>query len=263
MNVSTPGNGGRVAGGRIAHDQPEWIATFGLINNKSILSQLKVGMHQNALLGYDKYDQVSLPSLTTRTAMKIGHPEFFVPSFSSDLVPVTTYYEWDVVLDDDKEGAEYSLNWQIEDFRQISDQSLVLFDVPLQKRINMSEINRYTFKAIKGRQFKVYYGNQSDINRNLKPHTITLGNVYPNPVTDQLFIPITIPELNDVMILNVSLYSIHGKRITTIINDAYPSGFHQAHWDLRDDNGIKVQSGFYIIRMKIGATIRSKKIILE
>ena len=262
MNVSSPGNGGRLAGGRIAHDPPEWLATFGLNDDKGELSQLKVGMHQNALTGYDKYDQVSLPTLITRVAMKIMHPEFFVPSFSSDLAPLVPYYEWEVALDNFEEDLEYTLDWQIEGYEQMN-QSLVLYDLLLQKRINMNEVSSYTFKAKKDQRFKVFFGDQSEINRNLKPHTISLGNAYPNPVNDRLFIPITIPELNNGMNVDVSLYSIQGKRICTILNDAYPSGFHQLQWDRLDNNNTKVQSGVYFIRMKIGATIQTKKIILE
>jgi len=78
-----------------------------------------------------------------------------------------------------------------------------------------------------------------------------------------LIIPITIPELNNGMNLNLSLYTIQGNKITTITDKTYPSGFQQVLWDRHDNNGTKVQSGFYIVRMKLGAKIQSRKIMLE
>lgn len=265
-NKSLTGNGGRVEGGRqegTEKDLPNWAANFNLKNNAGVETIMQLGMHENAALSYDKYDLVALPSLTTSAAMKIAHPEFFVPTFSSDFVPVAEYFEWEIELSNYEPGVNYNLNWDIVE-HQTSDKIRMLYDVTNQKRMNMAEVNNYSFTASKNHAFMVYFGNEEQIANNLMPHTITLGDAFPNPVKNQVTIPVNIPKSDDGVMVQVIVYNLQGKLVKTITNKQFKAGFSQLNWNRIDDYGASVPSGIYIISMKTDKNYsNTKKIILE
>jgi len=260
-NTSLPTNGGRIVE-KEETDLPAWVTTIELKEKGNIINKSKIGMHENADFSYDKYDLVRLPSLVKTASLKIDHPEFFAPSFSSDFVPITNYFEWELQLEDFKEGSSYTLDWELLENSE-SSQARILYDLSNQKRIDMSEVNSYTFSATKGQKFTVFYGDIDEINNSLLPYSVTLGDIYPNPVIDNLVIPFNIPELNDGNNVELSLFNLQGRKIITLLNNKRNSGFHQITWDRMNVQGAKTPSGLYIITLKVGSTIQSKKIIFN
>ena len=85
-------------------------------------------------------------------------------------------------------------------------------------------------------------------------------SIYPNPVNNALTIIYNIE--NDAMI-NISVFDSYGRYITTIINSSQSSGVYNMQWNLRDNNGIKLNKGLYIINLKIDDDVVSKKVVIN
>jgi hypothetical protein len=82
-------------------------------------------------------------------------------------------------------------------------------------------------------------------------------SAYPNP-----FNPVTTIELSLDRESPVSLciYDIEGRLIRTLFDGDMASGPHVQHWDGRDESGVDVSSGVYVIRVVTGEAERTLKL---
>ncbi|MBF0430697.1 MAG: fibronectin type III domain-containing protein [Fibrobacteria bacterium] len=85
-----------------------------------------------------------------------------------------------------------------------------------------------------------------------------LTQIYPNPCKNQATIQY---QLKSESRVKLDVMDMHGKRVTRLINKVLPSGPHQALWSGTDNQGIKVKSGQYFIRMTSGDFKSVRKII--
>ncbi|MEQ9308464.1 MAG: T9SS type A sorting domain-containing protein [Balneolaceae bacterium] len=86
------------------------------------------------------------------------------------------------------------------------------------------------------------------------PEEFSLSQNYPNPFNPTTNIPFTLSEASRV---EISVYSILGQKVATIVNGLYPVGSHNIQWDARN-----LASGVYIYRMQAGGFTQTKKMIL-
>ena len=62
--------------------------------------------------------------------------------------------------------------------------------------------------------------------------------------------------------MKISIYSILGQNIKTIVDEMKPAGDYSIIWDGMDEAGKQVTSGLYIYRMHTGSFSFSNKLIL-
>ncbi|RKY88166.1 hypothetical protein DRQ09_03315 [candidate division KSB1 bacterium] len=91
------------------------------------------------------------------------------------------------------------------------------------------------------------------------PLKFDLMQNYPNPFNPETIISYQLK--NDTRVL-ISIYNILGQEVKTLIKDFKKAGFHKVKWDGRDNNNNRVASGVYIVKLKAGNFIKSKKILL-
>ncbi|GEM_PF-1402283 len=91
------------------------------------------------------------------------------------------------------------------------------------------------------------------------PDKYALRQNFPNPFNPVTTIQYDLPSAGDVQLV---IYDILGREITTLVNGRMEAGFHQIRWDGRDRMGEKVASGVYIYLLKAGDYIGSKKLVL-
>jgi len=91
------------------------------------------------------------------------------------------------------------------------------------------------------------------------PLTYSLKQNFPNPFNPETRIYFEIPNQEHISIV---IYNILGQKIRNLAMDTYPAGKHILNWNGRNDNGELVSSGTYIVRMKAGNYIDSKKMLL-
>lgn len=90
-------------------------------------------------------------------------------------------------------------------------------------------------------------------------HEFALEQNYPNPFNPATAIRFSIARTSEV---NLSIYSITGQRVRTLIQGAKESGFYAIEWDGSDDTGNRVGSGVYLCVLKSGRQTRSQKMVI-
>ncbi|MDA3871869.1 MAG: T9SS type A sorting domain-containing protein [Candidatus Marinimicrobia bacterium] len=108
-------------------------------------------------------------------------------------------------------------------------------------------------------QIHVYVTGDEPFKKSSIPQTITLNTNYPNPFNPTTNIKF---ELSKSQKVEISVYSISGKKVRTLVNNTMEAGYHTINWDATDDSGTKVASGVYIYQMKCNGKIFTNKMIL-
>ena len=81
------------------------------------------------------------------------------------------------------------------------------------------------------------------------PVKVSLFAAFPNPFNPATTIKFDLPTRQFV---RLSIYSLDGKLIKTVIDEIRPAGSYEAVWYGRDDQGRAVASGTYVYRMEAG-----------
>lgn len=82
---------------------------------------------------------------------------------------------------------------------------------------------------------------------------------HPNPFNPSTTISFTLPENARV---NLSIYTLEGKLVKTLINGTLDEGRKQIAWDATDSNGNHVSSGVYFYCLKAGGKALTRKMVL-
>ncbi len=87
-----------------------------------------------------------------------------------------------------------------------------------------------------------------------------LGRNYPNPFNPITTIPYRLAETGRV---NLSIYSVSGALVATLVDDVKQVGDHSAVWRGADASGRPASSGVYFYRLAVaGKVIESRKLVL-
>ena len=87
---------------------------------------------------------------------------------------------------------------------------------------------------------------------------------YPNPFNPSTTIrySISFVEARHALPVQVNVYDITGKLITTLVNKEQPAGWHEIQWNGTNQNGKEVPGGVYLSRITIGNEVKTSKLIL-
>ena len=91
------------------------------------------------------------------------------------------------------------------------------------------------------------------------PETMQLFAAYPNP-----FNPLTTVtyQLAKETHVQISVYNTLGSHIKTLCNGTQPPGCYRVNWNATDENGSKVPSGTFFIRMQTEKVTQTEKVLL-
>ena len=91
------------------------------------------------------------------------------------------------------------------------------------------------------------------------PKEFALGQNYPNPFNPTTRFNVELPAAVDVQ---VAIYDILGRQITTLLSGQQSAGYHSIEWDGRDGRGFSVPTGIYFVRMVAAEFSATRKIML-
>lgn len=91
------------------------------------------------------------------------------------------------------------------------------------------------------------------------PEVYTLNQNYPNPFNPTTTISYSLDKDSEV---EVNIFDISGKLITTLRNKYQTQGEHSITWNGIDASGSKVGAGVYFYQMKAGDFVGTKKMVL-
>ena len=86
------------------------------------------------------------------------------------------------------------------------------------------------------------------------PNVYSLAPAYPNPFNPSTTLSFGLPQ--DTFV-NIEVYDLLGKNVTTLVNDIKSAGFHKYSW-----NAEAQASGVYFIVMNAGKFTQKQKILL-
>ena len=99
---------------------------------------------------------------------------------------------------------------------------------------------------------------ESEDNRQTVPECFRLLQNYPNPFNPSTTIQFHVPLSTHV---ELSIYTILGERIRTLVNGRCNPGVHSVHWDGLDAAGNHTASGLYLCCLKSKDFVDTKKIV--
>lgn len=90
--------------------------------------------------------------------------------------------------------------------------------------------------------------------------TFSLSPNYPNPFNAQTTIAYALPEAVHVQ---VSIFNAAGQLVRRLVDARQTPGYKTIHWDGKDQRGVDAGSGVYVVRMKAGAFVQTRKMTLQ
>ena len=60
----------------------------------------------------------------------------------------------------------------------------------------------------------------------------------------------------------MTVFNSIGRRVRTLVDGEWPAGAHRAAWDGRDEAGETAASGVYLVRLRSGAGIATRRLLL-
>lgn len=86
-----------------------------------------------------------------------------------------------------------------------------------------------------------------------------LQRSYPNPFNASTVIAFGLPESATV---SLSLFDVLGQRVRSLVSGDLPAGKHTVRWDGRDDAGMDLGSGVYLVSLKASGAIATDRLVL-
>lgn len=249
---------GRIASAEL--DADNWRTSFILKQSDVTFTLGGIGMNPEAKISYDDFDDVTVPRLSDFLEINFHHPEHFAKRFSRDVVPTQKEYTWQFTVDSNLEGLA-TLNWDNTRFGN-NEYELYLFDISLQKRIDMREASAYSFDTKTSTQFRVYFGE--NLAAKIQPEKIQLGKAYPNPTNGRTTIPFTLPGATGSYHVRLEVYDMVGRRVDVLKNGILSAGFYESEWDSTNK---QLSNGLYTYRLIVAGDKKNEvytdKIILN
>jgi hypothetical protein len=88
------------------------------------------------------------------------------------------------------------------------------------------------------------------------PLVFALRQNAPNPFGDGTAIAFDLPSPART---TLSVYTVSGRRVATLVDRELPAGRHAVVWDGRDAAGYEVAAGVYLYRIEAGARVDVRK----
>ena len=91
------------------------------------------------------------------------------------------------------------------------------------------------------------------------PEEYYLTQNYPNPFNPTTTISFSVPSEGHVQ---VNVYDITGRLITTLVDRNMSEGYHHVVWDGKDISGLDVSAGLYIYNLQAEGVSMTRKMVL-
>jgi len=118
---------------------------------------------------------------------------------------------------------------------------------PLDPDSTISDIGAYYYDQ------NVSVGNEPST-----PSVTTLYQNYPNPIAGGTTFSFYIKGEQEV---DLSIYNIRGQCVRSF-KHSYPQGFHEIYWDGKDEQGLELSSGIYLMRLNSKESTIIRKMVL-
>lgn len=239
--------GGRKSSGDLSSniDDESWLVPLSIIQGDVRNSEGGVGMHPQASLTKDRWDDVTVPRFIQYLETNFYHPEFFWPKFTRDVVPTTEEYEWTLSLESNGQGS-IELRWDAAAIAH-AQSGLFLYDEEEGRLVDMRMQSSLLIPERSRKDIKIVFTHKGEY----IPDRTMLGKAWPNPVFDQVNIPFVLSGGQTSYQVEADVYDLKGVRLKSVGIGEYSAGVHTTLWDGKDASGNEVSNGVYIVKLKV------------
>lgn len=100
--------------------------------------------------------------------------------------------------------------------------------------------------------------NNPDAEQLIIPDEVTLLDNYPNPFNPSTTLKFGLPEDSNI---SLTIYSVSGQKILTLVEGFYTKGYHEIRWNGRNQTGNSVANGIYVYELRAGSQRFIKKMV--
>ena len=240
------------------------LAVEALDNNK-LAARVLAGLHPEASLTLDNFDQFAPPSSFEAVSLKWYNPEIERAHkwLATEYRPVSTEGQrYSMVL---KGAAGKIIALSVTGLDAFEDQEVYLVDELTGRSINLHDRPEIQFNLSEtALRFALLIGSSAfiaDQEASLLPATYHLSQNYPNPFSLEVAFTFGIPKGQQNVPVKLEVYNLLGQRVARVVNHTYNAGLYKARWDGTDMNGFPVPSGVYIYRIAAGDWQASKTMV--
>lgn len=201
------------------------------------------GLRENLQSAYDMY---------WRTFKQKHLPRLISYSPQNFIVPVRTGEN--VILEietDDIDGDSLIYSWHVDGIPSRNSDSVFTYYSE-----NYNEGTHYVGVDISDKKAKIFH-EWAVIQQ--PPRAFHLGQNFPNPFNNGTTIPFELKEESEV---TITLYSISGEEVKTLVRETIPAGIWVTKWDGRNSDGQSVASGVYFYKLKTTGYTDIKRMLL-
>ena len=244
----------------------EWNIQFSVGNNTVKDTYNLIGARTAASDERDSFDRLECPpGFGEWLSLSFDHDDWknYGGAYTADIRPAGKEgYRWIMDIDAMTSSDQLDLSWTVQNLP--SDFEAYLLDPVTQTSTNLLSKTDREVPGKASRQLTILVGTREYIDANrdgieLTPITFHLDQNYPNPFNPETAIRYSVPQLDNVELM---VFNILGQKISTLKNDRQSPGHYEIIWNGLNDYGVRMASGVYIYRLKIGEKVATKKMLL-
>lgn len=128
----------------------------------------------------------------------------------------------------------------------------------LRDTLDLSFVNGVSLADISGLPKTVLLPQEEKQDKQSNLDFIVLPN-YPNPFNPETQVRLQVMQRQRFA---VAIFNVLGQKIRVLHEGALEHGIHKIYWDGRNDNGVSVSSGVYILTVRGERTVKTSKMLL-
>ncbi len=266
-SVSTTAKRGN---GLFALEANEWVLQISAENGENRDRYNYIGVFNDAENSGDISDQPKPPPMyPDRVQLYSEHKDWGELNgiYSGDFQAVTTEgNSWTLTLETGQ--AQEDILLSLDQSGDLPEGHMIkVLNLDLRYALRENDDNQFTQKVFSSGasyRLKVLVGDENYLASNDEgigeaPTRFNLSQNYPNPFNGHTRIKFDIPEPTG---LKVVIYDMTGRQVKELIHsDAHPVGYHEISWEGKNDRGLRVASGIYLINFQSAEYQATRKMV--
>lgn len=226
------------------------------------VSQVRVGLHENAEKERDAYDQIAPPPRFAHTSLRLT-------GSGEDPPPRQRHLAADY-RSPESEGHTFSLTLQADPGSPIElraanldvfdGQEVVLVDPAAGESHDLRTTSTIRIQPeSEPRSLRLLVGSADyvETKRDVAlPSDLQFLPNYPNPFSEQTSLEYVLPDPASV---RLAVYDVLGRQVRVLIDEEQEAGRHTVQWNGRDESGQRMASGMYLARLVVDGTTKVRK----
>lgn len=140
------------------------------------------------------------------------------------------------------------------DWHNIFDQSILTVSGKVVDNMTLPAYTAWVFSNVPDSSLLPIENSKQNL-----PIRFAVSQNFPNPFNPNTTIKFDLPQQEYI---RMEIFNILGQRVRMLVGDMYPAGSYQIWWDGKNDEGILLGSGIYILYFNAGDFVQKRRMVL-